>query len=180
MELWAAPLVLRRRAVRMRMTDSDPFCLICDVLACRSPRHRGRARRALLDRHCKDSGLSIAPWARPPSRYRLMVRSVCSDIRSLCPPGDLPRLQSLALPPHCRRHRRRVCGYAYVSVLLTLVFFDDEHRNGASAPSLHPAEVQSKLGVHFVEVGTQGLDRATFQRGLEAWQKKRRTNAKST
>ncbi|KAL4400992.1 acid phosphatase [Malassezia pachydermatis] len=67
-------------------------------------------------------------------------------------------------------HFRRIADATGVE-FADMLFFDDEHRN---------AEVQSKLGVHFVEVGTQGLDRATFQRGLEAWQKKRRTNAKST
>ena len=45
-----------------------------------------------------------------------------------------------------------------------MVFFDDEHRN---------AEVERRLGVHFVEVGLQGLDRSTYERGMAARRKKR-------
>ncbi|WFD46638.1 protein-tyrosine-phosphatase [Malassezia furfur] len=45
-----------------------------------------------------------------------------------------------------------------------MIFFDDEHRN---------AEVERKLGVHFVLVGNQGLDRANFDRGIAEWRKKR-------
>ncbi|KAN0063106.1 hypothetical protein ACQY0O_004269 [Thecaphora frezii] len=45
-----------------------------------------------------------------------------------------------------------------------MVFFDDEHRN---------AEVSTKLGVHFVEVGHQGTDLATFERGIREWRAKK-------
>lgn len=31
------------------------------------------------------------------------------------------------------------------------------------------AEVESKLGVKFMLVGTQGLDRATFDQGIREW-----------
>lgn len=34
------------------------------------------------------------------------------------------------------------------------------------------AEVESKLGVKFVLVGTQGLDRATFDQGILEWRKR--------
>lgn len=39
--------------------------------------------------------------------------------------------------------------------------------------ALTAAEVERKLGVHFVLVGNQGLDRATFDRGIAEWRKKR-------
>ncbi|WFD26911.1 protein-tyrosine-phosphatase [Malassezia nana] len=55
-------------------------------------------------------------------------------------------------------------GIDYVDML----FYDDEHRN---------ADVQKKLGVHFVQVGSRGLDRATFEQGLQAWRKRRQTAA---
>lgn len=45
-----------------------------------------------------------------------------------------------------------------------MLFFDDEHRN---------AEVHTKLGVKFVHVGPQGLNRATFNRGIQEWIKSR-------
>ena len=45
-----------------------------------------------------------------------------------------------------------------------MVFFDDEHRN---------AEVGSKLGVHFVEVGHQGLDLASWTKGIAEWRAKK-------
>lgn len=38
-------------------------------------------------------------------------------------------------------------------------------------------EVQRKLGVHFVEVGLNGLDRATFERGIREWQAKQTQNS---
>ncbi|CAO1615898.1 unnamed protein product [Sympodiomycopsis kandeliae] len=41
-----------------------------------------------------------------------------------------------------------------------MIFFDDEHRN---------SEVGNKLGVHFVEVGHQGLDLGTWTRGIAEW-----------
>ncbi|EPQ28780.1 uncharacterized protein PFL1_03583 [Pseudozyma flocculosa PF-1] len=49
------------------------------------------------------------------------------------------------------------------------LFFDDESRN---------AEVGTKLGVHFVEVGHQGLDLATFERGVREWRAKKLVRAK--
>lgn len=44
-----------------------------------------------------------------------------------------------------------------------MIFFDDEHRNG---------EV-GKLGVLFVEVGSQGLDLGTFTKGVAEWRARR-------
>lgn len=53
------------------------------------------------------------------------------------------------------------------NVLLSLsrfaVFFDDEYRN---------SEVGTKLGVHFVEIGHQGLDYGTFEKGIREWRAK--------
>lgn len=45
-----------------------------------------------------------------------------------------------------------------------MIFFDDEYRN---------SEVGTKLGVHFVEVGHQGLDLGTFERGVAEWRARR-------
>lgn len=45
-----------------------------------------------------------------------------------------------------------------------MIFFDDEHRN---------SEVGHKLGVHFVEVGHQGLDLASWTRGIAEWRAKK-------
>lgn len=47
-------------------------------------------------------------------------------------------------------------GFAYED----MIFFDDEYRN---------SEVGTKLGVHFVEVGHQGLDLGTFEKGVAEW-----------
>lgn len=45
-----------------------------------------------------------------------------------------------------------------------MIFFDDEHRN---------AEVGTKLGVHFVEVGHQGVDLGAWTRGIAEWRAKK-------
>lgn len=59
----------------------------------------------------------------------------------------------------------------WVGATADAVFFDDERRNGTPA-LLTEAEVQSKLGVHFVQVGHQGLDLSTLQRGIKEWRKR--------
>ncbi|PWO00943.1 hypothetical protein FA09DRAFT_314723 [Tilletiopsis washingtonensis] len=44
-----------------------------------------------------------------------------------------------------------------------MIFFDDEHRN---------IEVETKLGVHFVDVSRNGLDLAAFEHGVRGWRAK--------
>ncbi|EST09939.1 Magnesium-dependent phosphatase-1, eukaryotic/arcaheal type [Kalmanozyma brasiliensis GHG001] len=51
-----------------------------------------------------------------------------------------------------------------------MVFFDDEYRN---------AEVGSKLGVHFVEVGHQGTDVALVEKAVREWRAKKAARAKA-
>ena len=46
---------------------------------------------------------------------------------------------------------------------LRRIFFDDEHRN---------IEVETKLGVHFVDVSRNGLDLAAFEHGVRGWRAK--------
>ncbi len=51
-----------------------------------------------------------------------------------------------------------------------MIFFDDEYRN---------AEVASKLGVHFVEVGHQGTDVGLVEKAVREWRAKKAARAKS-
>ncbi|KAJ9476861.1 putative magnesium-dependent phosphatase [Pseudozyma hubeiensis] len=51
-----------------------------------------------------------------------------------------------------------------------MVFFDDEYRN---------AEVGSKLGVHFVEVGHQGTDLGLVEKAIREWRAKKAARAKA-
>ncbi len=50
-----------------------------------------------------------------------------------------------------------------------MIFFDDEHRN---------IEVDTKLGVQFVLVGSQGTDIATFEQGLREWRARKQAAEK--
>ena len=51
-----------------------------------------------------------------------------------------------------------------------MVFFDDEYRN---------AEVGTKLGVHFVEVGHSGTDLGLVEKALREWRAKKAARAKA-
>ncbi|TKY90552.1 hypothetical protein EX895_000550 [Sporisorium graminicola] len=51
-----------------------------------------------------------------------------------------------------------------------MIFFDDEYRN---------AEVGSKLGVHFVEVGHQGTDLGLVEKAIREWRAKKAARAKA-
>lgn len=60
------------------------------------------------------------------------------------------------------RELERKTGLDYKDML----FFDDEARN---------SEVQS-LGVTFVLIGTEGLTKSNFEKGLEEWRRGRKSN----
>ncbi|PWN47777.1 magnesium-dependent phosphatase-1 [Violaceomyces palustris] len=51
-----------------------------------------------------------------------------------------------------------------------MIFFDDESRN---------AEVSTKLGVHFVQIGASGTDLSTFEKGIKSWRSKKLSKIQS-
>lgn len=136
---------------------------------CRWLPPHGRVRPTWRGRRSKVSGLRLP---RTKSPCRLAVRGYADtalfDHTQIYPGSKVAHFEQLA----------QATGIDYAD-MRTFTRLISVLRRRASEwyvrANLTPADVQKKLGVHFVQVGSRGLDRSTFEQGLQAWRKRRQT-----